>query len=133
MATEVNFEWTWTGYVGGVFLGEPDITVTADVDSDGEVRVTAVSIIDKPMVRDAQGKWVRGKQQIVSLDDSDDAFALALFAKIKADLEIERAFIERAIEEAGGDFYMSGGCGCCPDAWRESQLDAQQSSAPSRM
>ena len=100
MATEVNFEWTWTGYVGGAFLGEPDISVTADVDSDGEVRVTAVSIIDAPLTKNAGGMWVRGKQQIASLDDSDDAFALALFAKIKSDLEIDQAFIEHAIEEA---------------------------------
>ena len=136
MSTEVKLEWTWTGYVDTAFLGEPEIFVTADVHSDGVVLVTGVSIIDTPLTQDAQGKWVRGKQQIVQLDGSDDAFSLALFARIKADLEIDRAFIEQAIEEAGddaGDFYMSGGRKRCPDEWRENQLDAQESSAPSRL
>ena len=100
MATEVNFEWTWTGYVGGVFLGEPEIFVTADVRRDGEVFVTGVEIVEFPMKQDADGKWFRGTALTVRLDGSDDAFSLALFAKIKADLEIDRAFIERAIEHA---------------------------------
>ena len=128
MATTVQFEWTWTGYVGAAFLGEPDISVTADVHSDGEVHVTGVSIIDTPTTQ-VDGKWVRGKQQIVSLDDAHDAFSLALFAKIKADLETEKGFIEKAIDHAAddgeGDFYMSGGRKHCPDQWREEQLDRQ--------
>lgn len=127
MTTEVKFEWTWTGYVGGAFLGEPDISVTADVHRDGEVFVTGVTIIEgrtnPPEIK-------------VCLDESHDAFALALFAKIKADLEIQQSFIEKAIEESGddsGDFYMSGGRKRCPDQWRENQLDAQESSALNRL
>lgn len=94
MSTQVKFDWTWTGYVGGVFLGEPYVSVTCDVTSDGEVFVTGVTIIEG---------WKNPPEIKVCLDESDDAFALALFAKIKADLEIEQAFIERALDKAGFD------------------------------
>ena len=123
MATEVKFEWTWTGYVGSAFLGEPDISVTADVHRDGEVFVTGAALIETALAKNAQGKLVRVNKQTVQLDGSDDAFSLALFAKIKADLEIEQSFIERAIEESGDD----------ADSTRARRSPAAYYGAPSRL
>lgn len=123
MATEVNFEWNWTGYVAGAFIGEPDISVAADVHRDGEVFVTGVALIETALAKNAQGKLVRVNKQNVQLDGSDDAFSLALFAKIKADLEIEQSFIKRAIEESGDD----------ADSTRARRSPADYYGAPSRL
>lgn len=114
MTTTVKFDCTWTGYVGAAFLGEPDVSVTADVHSDGEVHVTGVAI------KDRQGN--------VELGASHDAFSIALFSKIKADFEADKAFLEEARDKASddvGDFYMSGGRKRCPDQWRDEQLNRQ--------
>jgi hypothetical protein len=93
MAREATIDWTATVGINGVTVIENDVRVSVSVHGDGEVFVDDIRLT----------KWdsATGQYLYVPFNSDGDPFNEAAFIKLKANLEADAGFCEKACDEAG--------------------------------
>ena len=100
MAREATIDWTGRIEICGAIFFEGDVRTSVSVHGDGEVFVDDIRLT----------KWdsATGQYLYVPFNSDGDPFNEAAFIKLKANLEADAGFCEKACDVAGVKYVGQG-------------------------